>query len=117
MNTAFLHDERLADLLVKQTTDGLSPPEKAELDRLMARHHDADPELIERVAAALALAGKLDAEPLPADLRRRVEAEGRKLVAASSVSVTDIRTRRRSDQPAQPSRSHWVWFAAAASLV
>ncbi len=117
MNTAFLRDERLSDLLVKQTTEGLSSQEQAELDRLMARHRDADPELIERVAAALALAGKLDDEPLPADLRRRVEAEGRKLVAASSGSVTDIRTRRRSDQPAQSSRSQWVWFAAAASLL
>ncbi|MCI0433793.1 MAG: anti-sigma factor [Gemmatimonadetes bacterium] len=117
MSSVFLQDERLVDLLVKQTTEGLAPSEKAELDRLMTRHRDADPELIERVAAALALAGKLDDEPMPADLRRRVEAEGRKWVSASASPVTDIRTRRRSDQPLPTSRMQWVWFAAAASLL
>ncbi len=116
MSTAFLQDDRLVDLLVKQATEGLAAAEKAELERLMTRHRDADPELIERVAAALALAGNLKEEPLPADLRRRVEADGRKWIAASASSVTDIRARRRSEQPAT-SRSQWPWLAAAASLL
>jgi hypothetical protein len=116
MSTAFLQDERLVDLLVKQTTEGLAPAEKAELERLMRRHRDADPELIERVAAAVALAGRLDEEPIPADLRRRVETEGRRLVAASGSPVTDIRTRRKPQQPA-PARPQWLWLAAAASLL
>ncbi|HSD73691.1 MAG TPA: hypothetical protein VLB75_02910, partial [Steroidobacteraceae bacterium] len=116
MSTALLQDERLVDLLVKQTTEGLAPAEAAELERLMRRHRDADPELIERVAAAIALAGRLDEEPIPADLRRRVETEGRRLVAASGAPVTDIRARRKPQQPA-PARPQWLWLAAAASLL
>ena len=116
MSTAFLQDERLVDLLVKQSTEGLAPAEKAELERLMTRHRDADPELIERVAAAVTLAGPIDDEPMPADLRRRVEAEGRRIVAGSVSPVTDIRTRRRAEQPGA-SPSQWLWLAAAASVV
>ena len=116
MSIAFLQDERLVDLLVKQTTEGLAPAEKAELDRLMTRHRDADARVLERVAAAVALAGNVEDEPMPADLRRRVEAEGRKVVAGSASSVTDIGTRRRAQPPAS-SRPQWLWLAAAASLV
>lgn len=116
MSTAFLQDERLVDLLVKQTTEGLAPAEKAELERLMTRYRDADPGILERVAAAVALAGNVDDEPMPADLRRRIEAEGRASVSGSASTVTDIRSRRRTEQPA-PSRPQWLWLAAAASLV
>lgn len=117
MNTAFLRDERLADLLVKQTTEGLTPVEKDELDRLLVPHHEADPELIERVAAALSLAGNLGEEELPASLRQRVAAEGRRLVASSRATVTDIRSRRREDRPTSTHASQWAWLAVAASLV
>lgn len=117
MNTAFLRDERLADLLVKQTTEGLTPVEKDERDRLLARQHEADPELIERVAAALSLAGNLGEEEMPAGLRQRVEAEGRLLVASSRATVTDIRSRRGEDRPTNAHASQWVWLAVAASLV
>jgi hypothetical protein len=116
MNTAFLQEERLVDLLVKQTTEGLAPVEKAELERLMTRHRDADPELLERVAAAVTLAGNLADEPMPADLRRRLEAEGRRIVTATGSPVTDIRSRRRAEAPVQ-SRPQWLWLAAAASVV
>jgi hypothetical protein len=116
MSATFLQDERLVDLLVKQTTEGLAPAEKAELERLMTSHRDADPELIERVAAAVALAGNIDDEPMPADLRRRVETEGRRIVAGTGLPVTDIRTRRRAEAPAS-SRPQWLWVAAAASIV
>jgi hypothetical protein len=116
MSATFLQDERLVDLLVKQTTEGLAPAEKAELERLMTSHRDADPELIERVAAAVALAGNIDDEPMPADLRRRVETEGRRIVAGAGLPVTDIRTRRRAEMPPS-SRPQWLWVAAAASIV
>jgi hypothetical protein len=115
MSTAFLQDERLVDLLVKQTTEGLAPAEQAELDRLMTRHGDADSELVERVAAAVALAGQLDDEPMPADLRRRIESEGRKVVADSTSAVTDIRTRRKA-QPV-PARPQWQGLAVAATVL
>ena len=116
MSTAFLQEERLVDLLVKQTTEGLAPAEKAELDRLMTRHRDADPQLIERIAAAVSLAGDTDGEPMPADLRRRIEAEGRKVVASLNASaVTDIRTRRQPQ--AATARPQWLWLAAAASVL
>jgi Anti-sigma-K factor rskA len=116
MSTAFLQDERLVDLLVKQTTEGLEPAEKAELERLMTRHRDADADVLERVAAAVALAGNVGYEPMPADLRRRVEAEGRRVVSGSGSSVTDIRSRRSAESPAR-SRPQWVWLATAAAVV
>jgi hypothetical protein len=53
---------------------------------------------------------------MPADLRRRVEAEGRKWVAGSASVVTDIRSRRPTEQPAT-SRPQWLWLATAAVLV
>lgn len=117
MNTAILKNERLADLLVKQTTEGLVRAEKEELEQLLARHHDADPELLERVAAAVALAGDLDDEALPAALRQRVEIEGRQLVAAKAPTVTEIRPPRRDDRPPRTSISQWTWLALAASVL
>lgn len=117
MNTAFLNNERLADLLVKQTTEGLLRAEKEELDQLLARHHDADPELLERVAAAVALAGDLDDEALPAALRQRVEFEGRRLVAAKPATVTEIRLPRRDERPARTAVSQWTRLALAASVL
>lgn len=117
MNTVFLNNERLADLLVKQTTEGLVRGEKEELDQLLARHHDADPELLERVAAALALAGDLDDEALPAALRQRVEIEGRRLVAAKPATVTDIRPLRREKLPTRTLVSQWTSLALAASVL
>jgi hypothetical protein len=94
----------------------LEPAEKAELERLMTRHRDADADVLERVAAAVALAGNVGYEPMPADLRRRVEAEGRRVVSGSGSSVTDIRSRRSAESPAR-SRPQWVWLATAAAVV
>jgi hypothetical protein len=117
MNAAFLNNERLADLLVKQTTEGLLRTEKEELDQLLARHRDADPELVERVAAAVALAGEFDEEALPAALRERVEIEGRRLVAAKPATVSEIRPPRRDEQPLRSSVSQWTRMALAASVL
>jgi hypothetical protein len=130
----FLRDERLADLLAQEATEGLGATEKAELERLLAAHPEADREAFERVAAALMLAGELDTEPLPAGLRGRLVEQGERWVAgatapaasstARSPNVTslpearearDARSARRNAVPAHS--AHWGWWVAAAAVV
>ena len=65
-------DEALVDLLVKQVTEGLTPAEQRALeamDSAVAGDYARD---LERAAAAIALAGTPEAEPLPAALRARI---------------------------------------------
>jgi hypothetical protein len=70
--------ERLEELLAQRATEGLSPAETAELERLLERHSAAD---FERAAAALHVASLPPLEPMPAALRARVQAEGERIVA------------------------------------
>jgi len=51
MNAAFLQNERLVDLLVERTIDGLDAESETELSRLAARYPDYDDEAIDRVVA------------------------------------------------------------------
>ena len=44
---------------------GSTSAEQSELDRLLAQYPDADPQLIDRIAAAVMLAGDLPEEPCP----------------------------------------------------
>lgn len=74
MAAQFPTDERLWDLLVTRTTEGLEPAEQQELHELTANYPDFDPDELDRVAASLAVSG-LRIEPPPATLRARIEAD------------------------------------------
>ena len=116
MSDAFLRNERLLDLLAKRATEGVTSAEQSELDRLLAQYPDADPQLIDRIAAAVMLAGDLPEEPLPASLRARVESQAaRELPPPPARSPRSIRaltsgTRRRPDA-SHGLRPRLAWYS------
>jgi RNA polymerase sigma factor (sigma-70 family) len=59
MNARFLEDERLADLLVLEVTEGLEPAERQELEALLAAAPGATPDALAGAAAAVTLAARL----------------------------------------------------------
>jgi anti-sigma-K factor RskA len=132
LRDAFLRDDRLGDLLAQEATEGLDASERAELDRLLGAHPGADRGALERTAAAVMLAGTLDAEPLPAALRGRLAEQGRRWVgenasptrpaANTSASVASLPAAREARAArtagAVPAHSaHWGWWVAAAAVV
>lgn len=116
MSDAFLRNERLVDLLVKQTSEGITVAEQSELERLLGQHPGADAQLMERVAAAVALAGNLPSEPLPASLRARIEAQAARELPSLS-KVTALRPRTGTAHSTTTSPGRWAWLAMAACLV
>jgi Anti-sigma-K factor rskA len=124
MSNAELRDDRLVDLLVKQTTEGVTLEEQAEIERLLATYPGADREIIARTAAAIALAG-VEEEPLPTELRDKLRDSAARWVVSRESKVADLTGRReaRAAGTAQtPTRrpvpaTRWPWFAAAACLV
>ena len=115
MSDAFLRNERLLDLLAKRATEGVTSAEQSELDRLLAQYPDADPQLIDRIAAAVMLAGDLPEEPLPASLRARVESQAVRELPDATSKVTSIHS--RTDERHAAATGRFAWFAAAACLV
>lgn len=115
MSDAFLRNERLLDLLAKQATDGVTPAEQTELQHLLAQYPDADPQLIDRVAASVMLAGDLPEEPMPASLRARIESQAARELPAATNKVTSIHPRTVERHAVATGR--FAWFAAAACLV
>lgn len=118
MNGAWLKDERLVDLLVKQTTEDLSPAEQAEIERLLASHPDADRDSIARTAAALTLAADFKEEPMPRALRERLQDDAARWLTTRDSGVVDLAARREARAKAPGSGPSLLpWFAAAACLV
>lgn len=115
MNAAWLKDERFVDLLVKQATEGLSPAEQAEIDRLLAGHPDADRDIMARTAAAVTLAADFEEEPLPRALRERLQADAARWLATRDSGVVDLAARREARVTSKA--SPLPWLAAAACLV
>lgn len=126
-----LHDDRIADLLTQETTEGLDADEAAELERLLGAYPNADREALARVAAAVLLAGPVDDEPLPAALRARVLEQGerwrretmaaapRATGAATVASLPAARDARaaRAGRAVPAHSAHWGWWVAAAAVV
>jgi hypothetical protein len=122
-------DEALIDLLIKQATEGLSPAEQRALDVLDSAVASAHLRDFERAAAAIALAGSANAEPLPAALAqsvaRRADEHFAALAAAGSRDkVVDLAAARtppsaatRETPRAAPKSGAYGWLAAAACLV
>jgi hypothetical protein len=121
-------DEAMLDLLIKQVTEGLSPDEQRALDVLDSAVASAHLRDFERAAAAIALAGTVQAERLPEALAERLvrQAEGHFAAAASTAGtqpkVVDLAAARSAAptaaEPRTVSRSGaYGWLAAAACLV
>src|ERR1700722_14496353 len=128
-------DEALIDLLIKQATEGLSPAEQRALDVLDSAVASAHLRDFERAAAAIALAGSTNAEPLPAVLAQSVARRAdehlpppaapgpsEKIVDLGAArSAADVRTppaaATRETPPAAPKSAAYGWLAAAACLV
>lgn len=110
-------DDRLLDLLAAQATEGLSPEESRELERLLAEASEPDREELELAAAAVDLAFQAgeQLEPMPADLRQRIlDQAPERLPSADNVAPFAGR-----EEP--PGRRFGVaslgWYAAAAMLI
>jgi hypothetical protein len=109
-------DEAMMDLLIKQVTEGLSPTEQRALDVLDSEVASAYLRDLERAAAALALAGTQDGQPLPAALGRRVAQQADEHFAVLSVARMAADAARA---PARAASRHggYGWLAAVACLV
>jgi Anti-sigma-K factor rskA len=113
-------DEATVDLLIKQVTEGLSPAEERALDVLDSEIASGYARDLERAAAAVTLAGTPVAEPLPSELRERIEAEARAFFASASGARAAAIERKPAAQTVArgtPARSTAGWWAAAACLV
>jgi anti-sigma-K factor RskA len=115
MNASWLDDDALVDLLVQLETEGLAPDEARRLDAMLARAPGASRDAFAPAAAALTLAHRLPADPLPAGLEARLLQQGREAVRrAATEKVVPLAPRA---QPAAAMRTNFGWYAAAASLL
>jgi hypothetical protein len=113
----FLDNERLAELFVNQATEGLSPAEQRELKDLLQAHPDADAESIEQTAAALFLAGDWQEEPMPQEIRSRLDAVAANYSSETrfaAISKLPLNTTDRVKPGGQ--KNGLAWFAAAAAI-
>ncbi len=123
MSARFLDDERTADLLVREVTEGLEPAEREELERLLADSPGATVDALAPAAAAITLAARLPQEPLPAGLRETLLKQGRTVVKVKAAKVQPLRPRQEAPAArAAPARgvsasARFGWYAAAASLL
>jgi hypothetical protein len=119
MSGYFLDNERLADLLALQATEGLSEPDQHELNELLRSYPAADPQVLDSTAAALFLAGDWEEEPMPESVRRRLNMAAAEFAAVvPKVSqIPEPRSRPREVKPSASRSSGFAWFAAAASIV
>lgn len=74
--------KRVDDLLLARATEGLSPAETQELDRLLAANPDVDSGVYDHAAAAVCLA-VLAGNSMPSGLRARLEKSAVELAATT----------------------------------
>jgi len=103
-------DDRYQELLAARVIEGLSPAEQEELEQFSSQYPDFEGEEIERVAASITLAG-LRIEPMPAELRGRVEADAEAWFKRPAATVSRLPERPRT------AAARGGWLAAAAALV
>lgn len=110
------HDdrERLEELLVRRTMEGLGPADEAELDRLLAASDDIDPERFDEAAAWFFIGSATDTRPLPDEVAQRVID---RLERASTDMENHPVVPPRQRPPRKPVRQYGGWLAAAAALV
>lgn len=130
MSARFLDDERTADLLVLEVTEGLDPAQREELDRLLAGVPGAAADALAPAAAAVTLAARLPTEPLPAEMRETLVKQGRTIVKVKANKVQPLRPVADAAPPASapraaapaavppvPASARYGWYAAAASIL
>lgn len=123
MSARFLDDERIADLLVLEVSQGLEAAERNELERLLAATPGAAPDALAQAAAAVTLAARLPVEPLPAGLRETLLRQGQTVVrvkAATRVQPLPVRKPAGpvpASAPTPGAAGRYGWYAAAASLL
>jgi Anti-sigma-K factor rskA len=110
-------DEAMMDLLIKQVTEGLSPDEQRELDVLDSEVASAYARDLERVAAAITLAGSSQSEPMPEALRARIESQLQAALRSDTAAARAAGAARTSARPRSRMRSTAGWWAAAACLL
>jgi hypothetical protein len=127
MSAHFLDDERIADLLVLEVTEGLDEAGRKELEALLAATPGAAPDALAPAAAAVTLAARLPVEPLPAELRETLVRQGRTVVKVKAANKVQPLPVRKPADPAPAARQspaargagsgRYGWYAAAASLL
>lgn len=114
------HDERLADLLAQQATEGLDADQRQQMAEALRRDARVDPDAAELAAAAadLAFLAEHGVEAMPADLCRKLVDLGEREMAARSARNADA-----APIP-MPAKLPWFqrtgaigWLAAAAAIV
>lgn len=122
MSASFLDDDRIVDLLVTRTVEGLDEREEAELRGLSGNAPGFDAEAIDRVAAALSL-NQLVPEEMPGELRRQVAREahvwldGRKGANVLPFPQPGVAPAEAASAPVVDSGGPSpAWWAAAAGL-
>lgn len=111
--TSDTHDrdrDRLEELLTERALKGLSVAEADELRGLQLKLGAEDDPSLDAAAAilALGLTGRQPVEPLPADLRSKLETGATEFFAPPVIPLPEQRTR--------PAGRSWGWLAAAACL-
>jgi hypothetical protein len=71
-------------LLIKRATEGLTEPERSELERLLQRGTFPDSEAFERIAAAIHVSRVNARARLPDALRQKLEQQGRDYLASKN---------------------------------
>jgi hypothetical protein len=111
MNPDTADRARLEALLATEATQGLSERESAELDELLARFPDEDPDGFERAAAAVHRALSSPEEEMPAALAERLH------LAAVAFAPAQAVPKAPRPRPAWLTWSGWVVAAGLAGVL
>jgi len=106
--------ERLEELLVRRTIEGLGPAEEAELDHLLATSDETDPDRFDEAAAWFYIGSAPDTRPMPDDIAQRVID---RFERADGDTDRDVVVPVRKRRAHRPTRQHAGWLAAAAALI
>lgn len=121
--------ERLEDLLIRRSLEGIDETAARELRRLIAKHPQIDVEAFDRAAAAISVARVPVVAEMPARLYASIEAAGIAMVAQNCADTNRRTETRRSsgalESASKPGRRRAnpalprfaLWVVAAASLV
>jgi anti-sigma-K factor RskA len=106
-------EERLMDLLAKRTFDGLTEAEERELAELNA----SDDISLDLTAAAIALADMDEVEPMPANLRSRIESGADEYFANKKAGSAVVQTAPETETTRAGIWTWLGWAVAAAACI